>query len=298
MENKINDKENKNNENFNSEKNKLHFPKKRKSFLQNDIVYESLNKISDRNKFYSKIMFEINKLEKEKEKNEIQIKTEEKKNELNDSKIIKIFEKTPEKRTYHELLIIKNYLLTTELSSYLQKLKMNNESYEKILIVCSTEMKGIKINKNKVVYKTGELSKFLYIIISGKIEKLKPIKIEKEMTGYEYFSHLMQLKKNNEIGLYNMTIKENNKFFFISRDDQNKIQYYYITNILNQIQNGFKINFKEQLDLCNINPEFLGLDSNQINSPNYIIENMKSIFIYIPNLSEEKISFYLVLQDK
>ena len=294
MEIKNNDSEN---------KTKLDFPNKKNSFLQNDIVYQSLNKILDKNKFYSKIIFELNKIEKEKKKNEIQIKTEEISNEniinkdINDLNVIKIFEKSPEKRTYNELLILKNYLLTTELSSYLQKLKMNNESYEKILIVCSTEMKGIKINKNKVVYKTGELSKFLYIIISGKIEKLKPIKIEKEMTGYEYFSHLMQLKKNNEIGLYNMTIKENNKFFFISRDDQNKIQYYYITNILNQIQNGFKINFKEQLDLCNINPEFLGLDSNQINSPNYIIENMKSIFIYIPNLSEEKISFYLFLQD-
>ena len=297
MENKFNDKENKNNENFNSEKNKLHFPKKRKSFLQNDIVYESLNKISDRNKFYSKIMFEINKLEKEKEKNEIQIKTEEKKNELNDSKIIKIFEKAPEKRTYNELLILKHYLLTTELSSYLQKLKMDNDSFEKILIVCSTEMKGIKFNKNKIIYKTGELSKFLYIIISGKIEILKPIKIETEMTGYEYFSHLIQLKKNYEIGLYNMTIKENNKSYFISRDDQDKIQYYYIKNILNQIQNSFKINFKEQLDFCDINPEFLGLDSNKINSPNYIIENMKTILYYFPHLEEEKISFYLFFQD-
>ena len=32
---------------------------------------------------------------------------------------------------------------------YLQKLKMDNDSFEKILIVCSTEMKGIKFNKNK-----------------------------------------------------------------------------------------------------------------------------------------------------
>ena len=294
MEIKINDKENKVDENLNSEKNKFDFPKKRNSFLQNDIVYESLNKISDKNKFYSKIMFEINKIEKEKKISEFK---NDENNELSDSKIIKIFEKAPEKRTYNELLILKHYLLTTELSSYLQKLKMDNDSFEKILIVCSAEMKGIKFNKNKIIYKTGELSKFLYIIISGKIEILKPIKIETEMTGYEYFSHLIQLKKNYEIGLYNMTIKENNKSYFISRDDQDKIQYYYIKNILNQIQNSFKINFKEQLDFCDINPEFLGLDSNKINSPNYIIENMKTILYYFPHIEEEKISFYLFFQD-
>ena len=278
-------------------------------FTPNDIVYNTINKCIDKNKFYDKILTELKLIEnnitdiklKNKSKNikekEEEDKEENKTNNILDPNLLILINKAPEKRTYIDLIKLKNYLLNTKLVSHYNELKLDKESIEKLLTIFSLEMKGLKFNENENIYSLGELSKYIYLIILGKVEEVKPVKEESEMTGFEYFSYLMELIKNKEFEIYNMTIKENNNLYFIDKNDKEKIQYYFIVNTLNQIKNGFLINFKEILDLCNITPQFLGLEENKINSSNYIISNLKNILYNIPELTEDKLSYYLFFQE-
>jgi hypothetical protein len=275
--------------------------------LEDTFIYDSLNKIFDRNKIYSNILNELKKLEKDYEEknlktekdellNKIKKNIKEKSNTI-DLDILTIFEKIPQKRTYEDILILKKYLSKTRLSLYFKDLKLDNESYEKLLLICAIEMKVIKFNKNTIIYKISNIPDNIYLIISGKINVIKLIKDDIEMSGLEYFSYLMNLKKNNEIERFNLTINENNNIFNIDINEKDMIEFYFLRNVINQILNDFEINFKEILNLCNLTIDFFELDSNKIDNLNYIKDNIKNILTKIPPLLENQISHYLFFQD-
>ena len=275
--------------------------------LEDTFIYDSLNKIFDKNKIYSNILNELKKLEKDYEEknlktekdellNKIKKNIKEKSNTI-DLDILTIFEKIPQKRTYEDILILKKYLSKTRLSLYFKDLKLDNESYEKLLLICAIEMKVIKFNKNTIIYKISNIPDNIYLIISGKINVIKLIKDDIEMSGLEYFSYLMNLKKNNEIERFNLTINENNNIFNININDKDIIEFYFLRNVINQVLNDFDINFKEILNLCNLTAEFFELDSNKIDNLNYIKDNVKKILSKIPQLLENQIPYYLFFQD-
>ena len=275
--------------------------------LEDTLVYDSINKIFDRNKIYSNILNElkqleidnhenISKTEKEELFNKIKKDTKEK-NNIIDLDIFTIFEKIPQRRTYKDIIILKKYLSKTKLSLFFKDLKLDNESIEKLLLICAIEMKIIKFNKNTIIYKISDLPDYIYLVISGKINVIKLLKDDIKMSGLEYFSFLMSLKKNNEIERFNLTINENNNIFNININDKDIIEFYFLRNVINQILNDFDINFKEILNLCNLTSDFFELDSNKIDNLNYIKENIKKILIKIPPLSDNQISNYLFFQD-
>ena len=72
---------------------------------------------------------------------------------------------------------------------------MNNkeESIDKLLTFFALEMKYRLFQEDEIVFRIGDLSINLYLIIQGKVEILKPINEIKLMTGYEYFSYLLEL---------------------------------------------------------------------------------------------------------
>ena len=143
-------------------------------FTSNDIVYDTINKCADKNKFYDKILTELklieNNITDSKLKNEsknIKEKEEEDKKENKtenflDPNLIILINKAPEKRTYIDLIKLKNYLLNTKLVSHYNELKLDKESIEKLLTIFSLEMKGLKFNENENIYSLGELSKNIY----------------------------------------------------------------------------------------------------------------------------------------
>ena len=275
--------------------------------LEDTYVYDSINKMFNRNKIYSNILNELKKLEKDKNENISKTLKEEVLNKIKKNKkeksniidldILTIFEKLPERRTYKDILILTNYLSKTKLSLYFKNLKLDEESYEKLLLICAIEMKVKKFKKNNIIYQISDLPDYIYLVISGKINVIKLIKEDIEMSGLEYFSHLMSLKKNKEIERFNLTINENNNIFNIDINEKDMIEFYFLRNVINQILNDFEINFKEILNLCNLTIDFFELDSNKIDNLNYIKENIKKILIKIPPLSDNQISNYLFFQD-
>ena len=275
--------------------------------LEDTLVYDSINKIFDRNKIYSNILNELKQLEIDNHENISKTEKEElfnkikkdikEKNNIIDLDILTIFEKIPQRRTYKDIIILKKYLSKTKLSLFFKDLKLDNESIEKLLLICAIEMKIIKFNKNTIIYKISDLPDYIYLVISGKINVIKLLKDDIKMSGLEYFSFLMSLKKNNEIERFNLTINENNNIFNININDKDIIEFYFLRNVINQILNDFDINFKEILNLCNLTSDFFELDSNKIDNLNYIKENIKKILIKIPPLSDNQISNYLFFQD-
>ena len=72
------------------------------------------------------------------------------------------------------------------------------------------------LNKDALIINIGESSDYLYIILKGKAALFGFKKYHIEVTGYEYFTLLNNLKKNNDFFLIEKTITENNRIFPIA----------------------------------------------------------------------------------
>ncbi len=56
-------------------------------------------------------------------------------------------------------------------------------------------MKFKFLPKNEIIFRIGDQPDFLYLIIDGKVDILKPMIENAELTGNEYFLKLMNYKK-------------------------------------------------------------------------------------------------------
>ena len=66
-----------------------------------------------------------------------------------------------------------------------------------------------KYKEGEVIFKIGEVPSEFYSIIFGKVNLIKTLEEVKIMTGFEYFFHLMNLRKNNETYFFHKTIINN-----------------------------------------------------------------------------------------
>ena len=90
------------------------------------------------------------------------------------------------------------------------------------------EMKCRLFEEDDIVFRIGDLSVYLFLIIEGKVEILKPITEIRKMTGYEYFSYLLDLKNNSDEYLFNMSINDNLKVYDFEKSDFDQISNIYI----------------------------------------------------------------------
>ena len=145
------------------------------------------------------------------------------------SKIIEILKLPPEKRTFDNIFLMKKYLLTTKIEN-LFKEEFNNkeESIDKMLTFFAFEMKCRLFEEDDIVFRIGDLYIYLFLIIEGKVEILNPITEIRKMTGYEYFSYLLDLKNNSDEYLFNMSINDNLKVYDFEKSDFDQISNIYI----------------------------------------------------------------------
>ena len=263
-------------------------------------VYEVLGIKNKDKKNYDRISSEFKNYEKE---FNINISFSNKKNlkfdsPIETSKIIDILSLPPEKRTFDDIFFMKKYLLSTKIEN-LFKDEFNNkeESIDKLLTFFGLEMKYRLFREDEIVFRIGDLSVFLFLIIEGKVEILKPINEIKEMTGYEYYSYLLDLKNNNEEYLFNLSIDENLKAFDIDKNDFEQLSTIYILNLLEKIKLVQNINFEEEFDFVNIDPEDLDLDPSKLKSNEYIFLRLKQIKDKLPVISPEKVKKYKFIVD-
>ena len=273
---------------------------KKKDQIKNSSVFEVLGIKNKDKKNYDKISSEFKKYEN---KFNMNISYSNRHNlkfdtPLETSKIISIISLPPEKRTFDDIFLMKKYLLTTKMEN-LFKDEFNNkeESIDKFLTFFALEMQYRLFEKDDIVFKIGDLSVYLFLIIEGKVEILKPIGEIKPMTGYEYFSYLLELKNNSEEYILNLSINENLKVYDVDKKDIDKFTSIYLLNLLEKYMVYKNINFKEELDFIDIDPEDLGLDPEKISSPEYIILRIKQIKAKFPDISPDLLEKYKFIVD-
>ena len=273
---------------------------KNKSEIRNSSVYEVLGIKAKDKKNYDRISSEFKKYEKlykmnisYSNRNNLKFDSP-----LELSKIINILSLPPEKRTFDDIFLMKKYLLTTKIEN-LFKDEFNNkeESIDKFLTFFSLEMRYKLFEKNEIVFKVGDLSVFLFLIIDGKVEILKPISEIKSMSGYEYFSYLLELKNNSEEYMLNLNIDENLEVYNVNKDDITQFSSIYLLNLLEKFTIYHNINFEEELEFINIDPWELGLEQEKIKIPEYIFLRLKQIKEKLPNISPDTIKKYKYVVD-
>ena len=185
----------KNDEGNNLDEDKLKQLKKEtqiKIYNKDANVFNSLNIRKSSNRNYSKITNELFKIIEETKKEKSQFYNEFNLNILGDHKknqkrnltqlnnynnttiVTDIFKIPPEKRTFENLLTIRNYLLKTKLYSYFKNEDILEEAIQKLITMCSVEFEYINYNKNDFIYKSGDIPQNFYLILKGKINVLKP----------------------------------------------------------------------------------------------------------------------------
>jgi hypothetical protein len=273
---------------------------KNKSEIRNSSVYEVLGIKAKDKKNYDRISSEFKKYEKlykmnisYSNRNNLKFDSP-----LELSKIINILSLPPEKRTFDDIFLMKKYLLTTKIEN-LFKDEFNNkeESIDEFLTFFSLEMRYKLFEKNEIVFKVGDLSVFLFLIIDGKVEILKPISEIKLMSGYEYFSYLLELKNNSEEYMLNLNIDENLEVYNVNKDDITQFSSIYLLNLLEKFTIYHNINFEEELEFINIDPWELGLEQEKIKIPEYIFLRLKQIKEKLPNISPDTIKKYKYVVD-
>ena len=133
-------------------------------------------------------------------------------------KIIQILEK-PEK-SMSDISALKYYCLNkSNLISKFTEDKLDETSYELILSLSlpSSSIKTFK--KNKIIINIGEPNDYLHIIVKGRASLLGIKKFHIEVTGYEYFLLIRDLKKNHDTHLIEKMVTENYRVFPVDYED-------------------------------------------------------------------------------
>ena len=205
----------------------------------------------------------------------------------------------PEQRTIRDVIRIRNYLIQSKLGLNILEEFPDKNIAERIINFCCIEMRYHCFKKGEIIVKIGERLDSFYSIILGKINIMKPFEKKVEMTGFEYFKYLMELKKSKESYIFNQCVKNNEQNFVIELNHIDIIHYIYLLNYLEFIRRNKKPAKKldEILNIIDLNPIELGLDPNRLNSQNYKHDYLKVVKKKLPKISHILFDQYSFFND-
>ena len=220
-------------------------------------------------------------------------------NKINFIVLIQKLRINPEYRTIRDILKIKPYIEKTNLAKMFNEEFNDKSIVEKLINFCCIEMQYKKYKEGEVIFKIGEAPSEFYSIIFGKVNLIKTLEEVKMMTGFEYFFHLMNLRKNNETYFFHKTIINNMNNYKIKENHIDIIHYIYLYNYLKGIKNEEtqNISLNNLLQLINIKLEDLGFDITQINSVNYLMNSAKLVKKRLNYIPEQIFQKYYFLDD-
>ena len=224
---------------------------------------------------------------------------EKKKENIDINQIIQKLRIKPEKRTMDDIYLIRKYIKKTKIESlFYNEINIKGKLYNTCLLFISFLIKFKYLKKNEVIFRIGEIPDFLYLIMDGKINVLKPIAKIKSLTGFEYFLQLMKYRKNKDKYLYSLCIQENTINYEIRKKDKNLIPYIYLTYRLDEIKKRIFINFKNVFELIGISPIDLGLNPSKVHSISYIYKYINEIKSRMPPITREELKLYEFIDNK
>ena len=205
----------------------------------------------------------------------------------------------PEKRKIRDILRIKTYMDQSKLGLNFKEEFPDMNTAEKLIHFCCIEMRYKKFKKDEIIIKIGEPPELFYSIIFGKVKIVKPMPKVESFTGFQYFKYLMEMRKKNEMYIFNQCIKINKNDFFIESNDSEKIRYLYLYNYLEHIKtiNDPKIDLETILNLIDIKPEDLGINPSLVNNNYYITNNLNNIIKKMPVITPDIMEQYSFIFD-
>ena len=206
--------------------------------------------------------------------------------------ILSILSKPAESRNFNDIFIIKRYLLNTKIEwLFKDEFENKEESIEKLLTFFGLEMNYRLFKEGEEVFKVGDSSVYLYLIIKGKIEILKPTPEISYISGHEYFSYIMQLKHQKEDHLLNINLEENYKLFDIDKNELELLPAIYIHHVFELIKMKKKVNFEEELAIVNMTLKDLDLNHETVNSYEHLSAQIEAKLPFVPPFLLNKYKF-------
>ena len=206
--------------------------------------------------------------------------------------ILNILSKPAENRNFNDIFVIKRYLLSTKIEwLFKDEFENKEESIEKLLTFFGLEMNYRLFKEGEEVFKVGDSSVYLYLIIKGKIEILKPTPEISYISGHEYFSYIMNLKNQKEDHLLNVNLEENYKQFDIDKNQLELLPAIYIHHVFELIKMKKKINFEEELALVNMTLKDLDLTHETVHSYEHLSTQIKEKLPFVPPFLLNKYKF-------
>ena len=222
-----------------------------------------------------------------------------KKQYIDINELIKKLKIPSEKRTIDDIYIIRKYIKKTNIKSlFFNEINFKEKLYNNVLLFICLFLKFKYIKKDTTIFRMGEQPDFLYLILEGKIEILKPLPKIKSLTGNEYFLQLMKYRRNNDKFLYSLCVQENNINYEIQKKDKDLIPYIYLLYRLKDIRKRIFIDFKLVFELICISPADLGLDPEKVHSIGYMYKKTKYIRAQMPTITEEELKLYKFIDEK
>lgn len=123
-----------------------------------------------------------------------------------------------------------------------KKIDLSTLSY-----MCAKNLLIMELKKGKILFRVGDLGDRFYLILSGKINILKPKKVIYRMNLQEYLSYLQLLIKEKENFLFNEVILQNCTNIPITNIEEIKSIYriLFILDLRDKVLNGIVSNNKE-----------------------------------------------------
>lgn len=216
---------------------------------------------------------------------------------------ISSLQKEPCTRSANDLLSIKAFLETSELCRKFNSDNISEDSLQKILLMCSTEMRYLNYPKEKILFRIGDDGNYFYIIIKGKIEILKPISDEEMISGFEYFNHITTLYESNEIYILKKTIEANQFMVHMDLNEMPLLKKILLAILLDDFYMDSTVMPAEILNViesCHINiiQEQLDINKDHLDDVNYFISIKKLLSNYIGDIPNKTLERYRGLKQK
>ena len=145
-------------------------------------------------------------------------------------KIISILSLPLEKRTLSQKTMLTFFVSNvSKLPQKFIKEHIDKASYNNIINLSESSFSyKLILNKNSLVYEVNDIANYFYIILNGSAKIIKLEKYVNEMNAHEFYTLLMNYKKQNELRLLEKTIKENYHIFPIELKDLNILEKIYL----------------------------------------------------------------------
>ena len=232
-----------------------------------------------------------------------------------DSDVLRLIEYLslePIKRTKSEHKFIKQYLMKTTLMQSLLNLNENKRNITKIINRVCLNLKYKFLFAGKTIYEINDTQDNYYYLIEGKVQAFKPEKIIMRMTGFEYFTYIMRLKRDNEKYLIDLILKNQTNyiiyknhlpilnyifFIIIFKEYCSNINYrFYFKYELEDKKYNYDSPLDKMINLCFCEKEELlkniNLKLGLIEHKSPMKELEKQIKKNIPQISEDVLKYY------